>query len=246
MIYGGPELIHCASRKVFSAFFFFFSIVNCMEDLEFTWSSSICTLSWWSQSMKVSSTYPNHMVGFSSDISKSHLIKVFIYRFVITGDNGSPTAKPSSCWYMFNPIRSILFIPPLGYLLGPLCSPREGSNSKPLTELYWWESWWKGSQYPSSPSIMQSSLYSTDTYLLADWLHLQGICSVGDYEPQCNTVFVNFGKARCMVAYCNYRSVVCIYSSWRNLGSCSTSMRVPWSTELDPSLSCCSCHLETD
>lgn len=71
-----------------------------MEDLEFTWSSSICTLSWWIQSMKVSSTYPNHMIGFSSDISKSHLIRVFIYRFVIIGDNGSPTSKSSSCWYI--------------------------------------------------------------------------------------------------------------------------------------------------
>ena len=82
-----------------------FSIVNCIEGLiEFTWSSRIWTSSRCGQSMKVSSTYLNHIVSFRDIDSNAISSKFSIYIFTIAGDNGEPIAKPSSCWYMCDPI----------------------------------------------------------------------------------------------------------------------------------------------
>ena len=65
-----------------------FSIVNCIEGLiEFTWSSRIWTFYWCGQSMKVSYTYLNHIVGFrdidSNAISSKYSMYIYSPLLVI-------------------------------------------------------------------------------------------------------------------------------------------------------------------
>lgn len=59
-----------------------------------TWSSNICTASWFGHSMKVSSMYLSH----SGAIPKAISLKYFMYIFAITSDIGEPIAKKHSSY----------------------------------------------------------------------------------------------------------------------------------------------------
>ena len=104
------DLNHCSERVISisrkeNLLICFFSIVNWINDrIEFTLSSSILTSSWWSQSMKVSSTYLNHNYGFSDIDDNAFSSKYSMYMFTSTDVNGEPIASFSSYRYISDPI----------------------------------------------------------------------------------------------------------------------------------------------
>ena len=89
-----------------------FSIGNCTDDLiEFTWSSSVRTSSWWTQRMNESSTSLRDVDdsfilndGFSDVHSYTISPKYSMYMLASTGDSSDPIVNPSFNRYMSDPI----------------------------------------------------------------------------------------------------------------------------------------------
>ena len=142
-----------------------FFIVNCIEGLiEFTRSSRIWTSSWCGQSIKVSSTYLNHIVGFRDIDSNAISSKYSIYIFAIAGDNGEPIAKPVNICVI--PFRSVLFV------------YRESTSPSDYLLEYWSVFLWM-CQRPICPWLLSASSESTlvnkhTTSKLIIWLDRMG------------------------------------------------------------------------
>ena len=91
-----------------------FSILNCIDGwIEFTWSSSIWTSSWWGQRINVSYTYLSHSDGFSDLDSNAISLKYSICIFTNISDNSDPIASLFSVRLHHKVSHSLIYSQPL-------------------------------------------------------------------------------------------------------------------------------------